>query len=912
MALEISTGVNCGVGLPNEVLLCTNESPSILSLSWDGILNEFDTIALSELAFLKDRNFAISNITVTESELFAWIDSAGNAFVAQRTEEVDELENNHVENDQELIYTWAGMCFHDTASSGISPATCVAVNARFLWIAVGDSKGRVEIHSLSADHQEVLHSHDLVVGPGQSDLYALKFLQSPLITCQNLDNVSNIFLVGDDRLLIRDCSNDGLDAISLDMTLWDSVQVPYATIDSTGTFIAIAGTRGLAHYNIPTGRWKLFGNEVQEQSFSVDGGLFWFETMIVAATEDLVNPGFQIRIFSREANLDLKCLYIESVAVPVVTMTNVGPTVVSLMEDNVLRRFMIVQSESGVTLELRQQILLDSVVHHIDAIQSLAWNPFENSHGVVQDSILLLHSGSLSMLSEKTTGTWEHTPIAEKIEFFWVSRGECGLKQTLWAFGHDGLQIWVVQEQEGAVGYRYTRENQIQVEMPFYPLSIMFSRGLIFGLESGISTNMAAQCILYRPAAESQLFLDAILRFFLKAKSPDAAFDFICHYQHLNYFSHSLEMLLHNVLEQEADSKIGSRTGALLPDVIEFLERFPSFLDIVAQCARKSDVSIWKYFFEVVGEPQTLFEECLKLGYLRTATSYLIIIQTLESTSVSVKFAEALLQRALDLSDFKTAKELIRFYKSIDGYSDEMVHALRVSTERLNLDPAPIGNALKSPEKLTSPVDPSSNTFHLEIVVNTHARKLLIEYRIRALGQFSKLFSIPLDAWWKKEREHAPHVSDWSLAFATLHDQFDLSYPEYYGQETQGMHARRGKRQSLPPMNLRSTLLPAPASSAAAKSPLRLDMTAVTRVAAGGPKSARVEPSRSMLGSVVFEEIKFLATSAANANATPWALLLFSLVFDVQAIAGLLAADSDEREEEGERWKEVMRAASLG
>jgi len=39
------------------------------------------------------------------------------------------------------------------------------------------------------------------------------------------------------------------------------------------------------------------------------------------------------------------------------------------------------------------------------------------------------------------------------------------------------------------------------------------------------------------------------------------AYEFAKHYQDLGYFGHALEILLHNVLEDEADSGIGFEEG---------------------------------------------------------------------------------------------------------------------------------------------------------------------------------------------------------------------------------------------------------------------------------------------------------------------------------------------------------------
>lgn len=118
------------------------------------------------------------------------------------------------------------------------------------------------------------------------------------------------------------------------------------------------------------------------------------------------------------------------------------------------------------------------------------------------------------------------------------------------------------------------------------------------------------------------------------------AYEFAKHYQELGYFGHALEILLHNVLEDEAESGIGfeegkcyivhwridilpafyhdiltlfflSVTGAVLPRVVSFLQQFPHYLDVIVSCARKTEVALWEYLFSIVGAPKDLFEVIL-------------------------------------------------------------------------------------------------------------------------------------------------------------------------------------------------------------------------------------------------------------------------------------------------------------
>ena len=55
----------------------------------------------------------------------------------------------------------------------------------------------------------------------------------------------------------------------------------YAALDSTATNLAVAGKAGFALYSGSRRRWKLFGNEVQEQGLTCRGGLAWYKDVVV-------------------------------------------------------------------------------------------------------------------------------------------------------------------------------------------------------------------------------------------------------------------------------------------------------------------------------------------------------------------------------------------------------------------------------------------------------------------------------------------------------------------------------------------------------------------------------------------------------------------------------------------------------
>jgi RAB6A-GEF complex partner protein 1 len=139
--------------------------------------------------------------------------------------------------------------------------------------------------------------------------------------CQ--DNTEYAFLQMDDRVLVyRGADQPDMSVINPESDVWQHIkasprtrmtvaslrrcsQVPqnylatnwpirYSAISADGRLIAIAGRRGLTHYSSTSGRWKLFGDELQELAFAVRGGFLWFHHVLIAAVE--VGRSWQVSI----------------------------------------------------------------------------------------------------------------------------------------------------------------------------------------------------------------------------------------------------------------------------------------------------------------------------------------------------------------------------------------------------------------------------------------------------------------------------------------------------------------------------------------------------------------------------------------------------------------------------------------
>lgn len=135
---------------------------------------------------------------------------------------------------------------------------------------------------------------------------------------------------------------------------------------------------------------------------------------------------------------------------------------------------------------------------------------------------------------------------------------------------------------------------------------------------------------LFKIQTGTHLFLPQFLRYHLTNRHLGSALTLASNYSSLVYFAHALEILLHDVLEDEVDNRALSNQAKILPLVIEFLDHFDQSLEVVVGCARKTEIDRWEKLFEVVGKPRELFERCLEAGSWRTAASYLLVLHNLE------------------------------------------------------------------------------------------------------------------------------------------------------------------------------------------------------------------------------------------------------------------------------------------
>lgn len=547
-----------------------------------------------------------------------------------------------------------------------------------------------------------------------SQLFSIPFAKSAITGQHAPDNTRYALLLMDDRVLVyRGADQPDMSVINPEADVWQHIKLPlsyiasnwpirYASISTDGRLIACAGRNGLIHYSTASGRWKMFGDEGQEQAFQVRGGLLWFYHVLVAAVE--MGKSYQLRLYSRDLELAPQNVVCREVfQSPVVLISLVDNTLLVYTADNTLYHYLIVPTADAIKLHLCGSISFDGIVSTPSVVRGMSWmipgiqkqlgDPVDD---LAVATILLLVGPKLVLLRPRKAGSeevkYDMQILADRIEFCWIHlRGIGALENSLWGYDGRGIRVWLdaltieavtIDEKRDA----YVRVNEsVNIPLDFYPLSVLMDKGIIIGVEYEVASRSSLPFVMFRIVSSTHLFIHHVLRFHLDHSQLREAVQFATHYQHLVFFAHALEILLYTVLESEvepepaadgAPSIVVTTEKTLLASVIEFLDYFDDCLEVVVGCARKTEVTRWRRLFDIVGNPKALFETCIRLDRLKTAGSYLLVLHNLEQLDETNEDAIRLLKKAKDARDWDLCRQLLRFLRSIDDSGNSLRSAL--------------------------------------------------------------------------------------------------------------------------------------------------------------------------------------------------------------------------------------------
>jgi RAB6A-GEF complex partner protein 1 len=573
-------------------------------------------------------------------------------------------------------------------------------------------------------------------------IWKLQMSRSAAVGCFSCANLVRALLQTPSELTIyRGHEMPDLTSISNDASLWHHAQYPAgyvqnqapiksAVVSQDGRYIAVAGRRGLAHYSLQSQRWIVFDDGNVENSFAVRGGMCWFNHVLAVATEHA--NGYDLRLYSRELDLGKTPLFTEAFTMPIVFIGPSGEdSLLVYTYENILYHYVLNISGRGAQLVQVGQIAFHGVVRAPSRVRSVSWvlpdrqmRSGDPSRDVEFASVLFLVDDKLVLLQPSRTPEeelkYDMRVIAQHVEYYILmrdqiyfnftsagdesvpptpspggmlmspqSRAQHLLRDSLWIFTGNDLRTWTdVREvlQSASDGNVAIDPALLSIPVDFYPLSILLTKGVVLGIESELLQRRDVNFAQYKSVIRTHLFIPYILRQQLVDEQDTAsALSLANQYDHLSYFPHTLEILLHHVLDDEVDKRPMKANGkdvakpdpeSLLPAVLSFLQTVLSpsqYLSTIVQCIRKTEITSWRTLFAHLPKPQTLFEEALALEDLKTASGYLIVLQGLdedeeEETDIEKLegYVVTLLKLAGQKNDFELCSELARFMIAID------------------------------------------------------------------------------------------------------------------------------------------------------------------------------------------------------------------------------------------------------
>jgi RAB6A-GEF complex partner protein 1 len=209
-----------------------------------------------------------------------------------------------------------------------------------------------------------------------------------------------------------------------------------------------------------------------------------------------------------------------------------------------------------------------------------------------------------------------------------------------------------------------SRDRALDFDREVYPIGFVAELGVIIGLSQGVSYSPCSRYPRFLIQTRTHPFLHCILSSLLEKERDCEAFDVAMRYSSIPHFAHSLELLLHDTLEDEEfgrTSRRGVSSTSALRQTLAFLRRFVQFPEVVVRCARKTDVRLWPKLFSFAGQPRDLFHECMEQHLYQTAALYLRVLLNIDGLDVARRCACTTLNAVLESENLELVSDLLRF-----------------------------------------------------------------------------------------------------------------------------------------------------------------------------------------------------------------------------------------------------------
>ncbi|XP_054356809.1 guanine nucleotide exchange factor subunit RIC1 isoform X4 [Pongo pygmaeus] len=586
---------------------------------------------------------------------------------------------------------------------------------------------------------------------------------------------------------------------------------------------------------------------IREQNMIVTGGLAWWNDFMVLACYNINDRQEELRVYLRTSNLDNAFAHVTKAQAETLLLSVFQDMVIVFRADCSICLYSIERKSDGPNttagIQVLQEVSMSRYIPHPFLVVSVTLTSVSTENGITlkmpqqargAESIMLNLAGQLIMMQRDRSGPQirekDSNPnnqrkllpfcppvvLAQSVENVWTTcranKQKRHLLEALWlSCGGSGMKVWLpLFPRDHRKPHSFLSQR---IMLPFhiniYPLAVLFEDALVLGAvndtllyDSLYTRNNAREqlevlfpfCVVERT---SQIYLHHILRQLLVRNLGEQALLLAQSCATLPYFPHVLELMLHEVLEEEATSR-EPIPDPLLPTVAKFITEFPLFLQTVVHCARKTEYALWNYLFAAVGNPKDLFEECLMAQDLDTAASYLIILQNMEVPAVSRQHATLLFNTALEQGKWDLCRHMIRFLKAIGSGESETPpstptaqepsssggfeffrnRSISLSQSAENVPPS----KFSLQKTLSMPSGPSgkrwskdsdcAENMYIDMMLWRHARRLLEDVRLKDLGCFAAQLGFELISWLCKERTRAARVDNFVIALKRLHKDF--------------------------------------------------------------------------------------------------------------------------------------------
>uniref|UniRef100_A0A8C0B5F0 Guanine nucleotide exchange factor subunit RIC1 n=1 Tax=Buteo japonicus TaxID=224669 RepID=A0A8C0B5F0_9AVES len=690
----------------------------------------------------------------------------------------------------------------------------------------------------------------------QFGILQFHFIKSALTVNPCMSNQEQVLLQGEDRLYLN--CGDATQAQSPRNTSAHSEHKPTrergpfsdGSLDSQGLSTLLGHRHWHVVQYIKIHTYMSFACFFQEQNMTVTGGLAWWNDFIVLACYNLNDHQEELRIYLRTSNLDNAFAHITKVQADTLLLSVFRDIVILFRADCSICLYSIERRPEGLnptaSIQVLQEVSMSRYIPHPFLVVSVTLTSVRTETGITlkmpqqaceAESIMLNLAGQLIMLQRDRSGPQirdkdnnpnqrKHLPfcapvvLAQSVENVWttcrINKQKRHLLEALWlSCGGAGMKVWLpLFPRDHRKPHSFlSRRIMLPFHINIYPLAVLFEDALVLG---AVNDTVLYDCLYPQTSARehlevlfpfsivertSQIYLHHILRQLLVRNLGEQALLLAHSCATLPYFPHVLELMLHEVLEEEATSR-EPIPDPLLPTVAKFITEFPLFLQTVVHCARKTEYALWNYLFAAVGNPKDLFEECLMAQDLDTAASYLIILQNMEVPAVSRQHATLLFNTALEQGKWDLCRHMIRFLKAIGSGETETPPATPTTQEpssssgfeffrhrsiSLSQSAENLHSKFNLTKTLSMPSGPSgkrwskdsdcAENMYIDMMLWRHARRLLEEIKLKDLGCFAAQLGFELIGWLCKERARAARVEDFVFALKKLHKDFLWPFP---------------------------------------------------------------------------------------------------------------------------------------